>query len=116
VVCMLAIALVPREVAVAGIFLYQALCGASSPGVYAIAQILAGPAATGRWVGIQNAIGNLAGVAAPALTGLLVERTGQFTWAFALSAGVSLLGLYGWLYMIPPLAQLRWGAPVRAAS
>lgn len=106
--CMLGIALGPRWVAIACIFGYQALTGLASPGVYAIPQILAGARATGRWVGVQNAMGNLAGIAAPALTGLIVDRTGQFTAAFVLSAAVSLLGLYGWIWMIPPLAELPW--------
>ncbi len=108
VICMLGMALGPRPFALSCIFIFQALCGASSPGVYAIPQILAGPQATGRWVGIQNSLGNLAGVAAPALTGLIIDRTGQFTAAFVVAAAVSLLGLVGWLLMLPPLAPLRW--------
>ena len=40
-------------------FGFQVLMGASSPGMYAMSQILAGPRASGRWVGIQNSIGNL---------------------------------------------------------
>ena len=47
--------------ALAGLFLYQVLVGAASPAVYATAQIMAGPATAGRWVGIQNALGNVAG-------------------------------------------------------
>ncbi len=116
VLCMLGMALGPRPLALACIFVYQALCGASSPGVYAIPQILAGPQATGRWVGIQNSLGNLAGVAAPALTGLIIESTGHFTAAFVLAAFVSLLGLVGWLWMLPQLAQLRWGKPSEAGG
>ena len=108
VVSMLGMAIDPKALAIPCIFLYMALCGASSPGIYAIAQILAGPAATARWVGIQNAMGNLAGIVAPALTGLIIGRTGHFTAAFMLGAAVSLLGLYGWIGMLPPLAQLRW--------
>ena len=38
-------------------FIFQVLMGASSPGVYAMSQILAGPRASGRWVGIQNSLG-----------------------------------------------------------
>ena len=84
IVCMLCMALGPRPVALASIFVYQALCGMQSPGVFAISQILAGPAAAGRWVGIQNTLGNLAGIIAPALTGFIVEWTGHFTLAFVL--------------------------------
>src|SRR5205807_1828789 len=72
VACMLCIALGAQPLALGAIFVFQILSGMSSPGAFAMSQILAGPAASARWVGIQNACGNFAGVIAPALTGLLV--------------------------------------------
>ena len=108
VVCMLCIALAAPYWALAAIFVYQVLSGMSSPGVFAISQILAGPDASGRWVGIQNTAGNLAGVIAPALTGLLVESTHHFTAAFLLAGVVSILGLAGWVWMIPAIEPLPW--------
>jgi len=116
IVCMLCMALGPRPVALASIFAYQALCGLQSPGVFAISQILAGPAAAGRWVGIQNTLGNLAGVIAPALTGFIVEWTGHFTLAFALAAAVGVLGFAGWVILIPRIAQLNWLAQTAGRS
>ena len=106
--CMLSIALGSLAGALAAIFTYQVLTGMSSPGTFAIAQILAGPNASGRWVGIQNAIANLAGVVAPALTGLIIERTHHFTSAFVVAASLSVLGLAGWLWMIPKVAPVQW--------
>jgi MFS family permease len=114
VVCMLCIALGSQPLALGGIFAYQVLLGMSSPGAFGISQILAGPGATARWVGVQNAIGNCAGVIAPFLTGVLVERTHHFTAAFAVAAAVSLLGLLGWVKMVPRLAPLAWPAPPAA--
>jgi MFS family permease len=110
VACMVCIALAPAPWALAAIFAYQVLDGANSPGVFGIPQILAGPAATGRWVGIQNGIGNFAGVIAPALTGFLVGETHHFTSAFLVAAIVSVLGVVGWVFMIPKVAPLDWSA------
>jgi MFS family permease len=108
VACMVCIALAPAPWALAAIFAYQVLDGANSPGVFGIPQILAGSRATGRWVGIQNGIGNFAGVIAPALTGFLVGGSHHFTSAFLVAAVVSVLGVVGWVLMIPKIAPLEW--------
>src|SRR4029077_18627964 len=113
VACMLGIALGSQPWAVAAIFIYQILSGISSPGAFAMSQILAGPTASARWVGIQNACGNFAGVIAPALTGLLVEESQHFTGAFVVAAIVSVLGLIGWVWMGPKLAPIPWGPAPR---
>jgi nitrate/nitrite transporter NarK len=116
IVCMLCMALGPRPVALACIFIYQGLCGISSPGVFAIPQILAGPAAAGRWVGIQNSIGNLAGIVAPALTGFVIDWTGHFTLAFVFAAAVGVLGFTGWVFMVPRITELNWEAQLEGRS
>jgi MFS family permease len=116
VVCMLAMALGSPKVALVSLFIYQSLCGASSPGVYAMSEILAGPPASGRWVGIQNSLGNLPGIIAPWLTGYIIQTTGHYTNAFVVAAAVSLLGLIGWIWMVPRLAELKWKHPGAAAA
>ena len=116
IACMLCMAAGPRPVALASLFLYEALCGLQSPGVFAIPQILAGPAATGRWVGIQNTIGNLAGIVAPALTGFVIDWTGHFTLAFVFAAIVGVLGFAGWVFMIPCIRELSWEAQAAGRS
>ena len=108
VVCMIAMAIGSRPWALGAMFAYQVLCGAQSPGVYAIPQILAGARASGRWVGIQNSVGNFAGIIAPAATGFIIDSTRHFTGAFLLAAVMSMLGLVGWLLMLPKLAELPW--------
>ncbi|MBV8803723.1 MAG: MFS transporter, partial [Sinobacteraceae bacterium] len=45
IACMLCMAAGSQPVALASLFLYEALCGLQSPGVFAIPQIIAGPAA-----------------------------------------------------------------------
>jgi MFS family permease len=114
--CMLAMAFGSRTLAVGSMFIYQALNGASAAGLYATSEIFGGRAATGRWVGIQNSGGSLAGVAAPWLTGIIIHLTGHFTLAFVLAAAVSLLGLVGWLVLLPKLEPIDWEprAPLRS--
>ena len=116
IIGMLCVALAPRPVALVAIFVYQAVCGFQSPGVFAVSQIIAGPAAAGRWVGIQNTIGNLAGVVALPLTGFVVDWTGHFTLAFVLAAAVGVVGFVGYAFMIPRVAELDWQAQTAGRS
>ena len=106
--CMLGMALGSQNVAVGSMFGFQILMGASSPGVYAMSQILAGPRASGRWVGIQNSVGNMSGIISPWLTGFIVDRTGHFTLAFIACAVMSLVGIIGWIGLIPKLKPIVW--------
>jgi MFS family permease len=108
--CLLCMAFGAKPLALVGMFLYQALCGASSPGIYAMAQVLAGPKAAGRWVGIQNSIGSLAGAVSPFVTGEIIQATGRFTNALLVAAVVMALGVIGWTWMLPRLAEMRWHA------
>jgi len=78
-------------------------------GIYAIAQTLAGPRASGKWVSFQNAAGNVAGMIGPVITGMVVDSTGQFFWAFALTAAVGLTGAIGWGVIIRRVAPLDLG-------
>lgn len=93
---------------VACLFAFEAISGSSYPALFAIPQILAGAPAAGRWVGIQNAAGNVAGLVAPALTGFLVERTGRFESAFLIAAGIGALGFLGWVVMIARVEPIQW--------
>ncbi len=89
------ISAVSLAAAFTGIGIYVSNC-------WAFTQTLAGHAA-GRWTGMQNAFANLGGVIAPALTGLLVEKTGRFSLAMMASAAVLLTGaaVYAFLAKIP---------------
>jgi hypothetical protein len=93
---------------VACLFAFLIIAGASYPGLFAIPQILAGPEAAGRWVGLQNAAGNMAGMVAPIVTGFLVYSTGQFGLAFALVAALNVLGVIGWVWVLPAVAPIDW--------
>ncbi|MBV8341570.1 MAG: MFS transporter, partial [Gammaproteobacteria bacterium] len=115
VLFMLMMAWGSQSTAVAAMFGFQVVMGASSAGVYIMGQILAGPRASGRWVGIQNSIGNVPGMISPALTGFIVQRTGHYELAFVAAAIVSALGIVGWIGMVPRLEPLRWGAAAEPA-
>jgi ACS family D-galactonate transporter-like MFS transporter len=82
--------------------------GASASNLWAITQTLAGPQAAGRWTGFQNFVGNLAGIVAPAVTGLVLERTGQFYWPFAILTAIALAGTISWLFLVGPVEQVFW--------
>ena len=112
---MLSMGLGTQSMAVAGMFGFQIMMGASSPGMYAMSQILAGPKASGRWVGIQNSLGNLPGALSPWLTGIIVDRTGHFALAFVAAAVMSAVGIVGWIGMVPKVVPLQWGTPRGAA-
>ena len=84
--------------------------GICSSNVWAITQTLAGPQAAGRWTGVQNFMGNLAGMVAPALTGKIVDLTGEFFWPFLITAGMSLVGLLSWTVFVGPVRQVAWKA------
>jgi ACS family D-galactonate transporter-like MFS transporter len=82
--------------------------GLSNPHIFAAAQALAGPNVAGKWMGFQNFIGNFAGIIAPALTGLLVDRTHHFFWPFAVTGVVALIGSLSWIYVVGPIDPVSW--------
>ena len=86
----------------------MAFFGVSASNIYAISQRLAGPEAAGRWVGFQNGIGNLSGAVVPVVTGLVVQRTGHFAWAFLITAGIELLAAVFWGPVLGPVEPVVW--------
>jgi MFS transporter, ACS family, D-galactonate transporter len=92
------------------LFLSCIFFGLFSSNHWAMTQTLAGAPAAGKWTGIQNGVGNLAGVAAPAFTGWVVQRTGSFFWAFAVATAVLVAGAGFYLFVIGPVRQVEWKA------
>jgi MFS family permease len=74
--------------------------------LYAIAQMFAGPRASGTWVGFQNALGNLSGIFGPIVTGILVDRAGYGS-AFVLTAAVAAFGAIWWAAGVPRIEQVE---------
>jgi MFS family permease len=84
-------------------------CGMTAPGIFAFAQTLAGPRATGKWYGAQNGFSNFAGVVGPALTGFVLERTGNFAVPFGITAALCIAGGLAWVLMVGRVEQVNWG-------
>jgi MFS family permease len=116
IACMIGMIMLPAAGSIAALFVFEVVSGCSYPGLFAIPQILAGPRASARWVGVQNAAGNVAGLIAPAITGVLVDQTGLFDVAFGLAAGVNVLGLVGWVVMLRRIAPIQWAPPAAAIA
>jgi MFS transporter, ACS family, D-galactonate transporter len=94
--------LVPT-LALAGTFM-----GMSSCNIWAMTQTLAGREVVGRWTGVQNFVGNFAGIVAPTLTGFLLDRTGHFYWAFFITTAVVWLGAISWVFIVGPIEPVDW--------
>ena len=76
-----------------------------STNLYAIAQMFAGPRASGTWVGMQNAIGNVSGIICPIVSGIIVDRVGYES-AFFLTAAVAAFGAIWWAVCVPKIEQV----------
>ena len=97
----------PR-LAIAGLLLSSVPTGLGGSTVYVIAQTLAGPRATGKWVGVQNAIGNLSGIVGPVATGALIDWTGRYSIAFLAAAAIGLAGAAAWLLVVRRIEPITW--------
>ena len=86
------------------------LAGAASASLslnlYAVAQMFAGPRASGTWVGFQNALGNLSGIVGPIVTGIVIQRAGWDN-AFLLTAAVAAFGALWWAVGVPKIEQIK---------
>ncbi len=90
--------------------------GVGNMGIFAFSQTLAGPAATGRWTGLQNAFANFAGIICPAVTGVLLRRTGSFTWPLIIIALVIVAGVVSWAFVVGPIQEVAWNRSPRNST
>jgi MFS family permease len=85
------------------------LClGMLVPTAWASVQTLAGPGAAARWMGVQNFFGNLGGISAPVITGVVVDRTGSFSSAFLIAAAVALVGMLAYGVIVRRIEPVDW--------
>jgi hypothetical protein len=64
---------------------------------------------------VQNAIGNLAGILSPIVTGFIVDRSGSFAWAFGLAGAVTVAGAACWGLCIRRVEPLSWEGRAKPA-
>jgi MFS family permease len=108
IVCMLMCALGSPQIAIAGLVLSSVSNGLGSFNLYAIGQTLAGPVAAGKWMGVQNCLGNVSGILAPLITGAIIQATGKFQLAFLAAACVAAVGLVCWTVVIRRVEPIDW--------
>lgn len=92
------------------------LFGTQTYNYYGLSQDFGGPRVAARWMGIQNFIGNFAGITAPMLTGLLIGRTHEYFWPFATAAAFALLGALAYGLLTPRIQRIRWDEPAIVAA
>jgi MFS family permease len=82
--------------------------GINAPSVCSLVQKFAGPLATGRWMGVQNAVSNTAGIIAPLAAGYMARATGHYTPALWVAGVIALIGLFAWVVVVPPVRPIDW--------
>jgi MFS transporter, ACS family, D-galactonate transporter len=82
--------------------------GLYSSNLWAVTQTLAGPTAAGKWTGLQNGTGNLAGILAPSLTGFIVQETHSFYLAFVAVSLMLVISACSFLYIVRRIEPVRW--------
>ncbi len=82
--------------------------GVASSNLWAVTQTLAGPAAAAQWTGLQNAMGNIAGILSPYVAGLIVSRTGSFFLVFVVASAVAVTGALSYWFIVRRVEPVQW--------
>jgi len=82
--------------------------GTSMSNVWPITQTLAGPRASGRWTGLQCAFANTSGALSSALTGFILDKTGEIYWATAIASALCVVGVLSWLFIVRTVEPVVW--------
>lgn len=99
-------ALLPISLAIGGL-------SAASPVLWSTPSLLVPNSSTGKVGGILNFSNQISAIAAPIITGITVQRTGGYTWAFGIAAAYLVIGILSYLVLlrrieplpIPPLPE-----------
>jgi MFS family permease len=91
-----------------------ALVGLSTGNILAMLQHLAPSDEVGLWTGVVNFAGNISGIVAPIVTGLLIARTGSYHPAFVVAVFVLIAALPMYWWMLRDRKPPSLGEPVLA--
>lgn len=86
------------------------LVGFATGNLLVILQCCAPHEEVGLWTGFENFAGNLGGVLAPILMGFLISRTGSYAPGFLLAAGILVIGLFAYWFIVGDLRPMGTGA------
>ena len=81
------------------------LVGLASGNLFAVVQCCAPPEQVGVWTGFENFAGNIGGVLAPILTGVLISRTGSYYPGFDIAAVVLASGIFAYWFLVGELMR-----------
>jgi len=84
-----------------GLLLAASLAGIGCGSLIAFPKICAREDEVALWTGIMNAAGNVGGVLAPLITGVVVARTGSYVPAFLTVAVVLVIGIFAYTVLVP---------------
>jgi MFS family permease len=90
----------------------SACMGLCTPQAHAVNQSHAGPQLAGTWMSLVLFVGNFSAVIGPAVTGFVVDRTGHFFWAFALTAAIACAGAVSYGFFVGPVKPIEWARSV----
>jgi MFS transporter, ACS family, D-galactonate transporter len=93
-------ALLPISIAIGGL-------SAASPVLWSLPSLLVPNSSTGKVGGIMNFSNQISAIAAPILTGYVVQATGHFFWAFVLAAVYVVLGVLSYAFLLGPIVPLQ---------
>jgi MFS transporter, ACS family, D-galactonate transporter len=96
-------ALVESRSASIGFLLGASFSGIACGNMLAVPRICAPDDEVALWTGVQNFVGNIGGVLAPAITGVVIAQTGSYVPAFFVVAALLVVGIAAYTVMLPRL-------------
>ncbi len=93
-------ALLPISLAIGGL-------SAASPVLWSMPSLLVPNSSTGKVGGIMNFSNQISAIAAPIITGITVQRTHAYTWAFGIAAAYLAIGILAYLLLLGRIEPLH---------